>query len=55
MTPALHVTVALHAAGAIALALEPGLWRWVLGALLANHVVLAAGVFSCAAGSSGRT
>jgi peptidoglycan/xylan/chitin deacetylase (PgdA/CDA1 family) len=45
MTPALRVTVALHAAGAIALALEPGLWRWVLGALLANHVVLAAGVF----------
>jgi len=45
MTPALRLTLAVHAAGAIALAVEPGLWRWVLAALLANHLVLTAGVF----------
>jgi peptidoglycan-N-acetylglucosamine deacetylase len=45
MTPALLVTLALHAAGAIALAVQPALWGWVLAVLLANHLVLAAGVF----------
>jgi peptidoglycan/xylan/chitin deacetylase (PgdA/CDA1 family) len=35
-------SVGLHAAGALVLAAAPGQWRAVAGALVANHVVLAA-------------
>lgn len=45
MTPALRVTLALHAAGAALFLAEPGLWRWIAAALIANHLVLSAAVF----------
>jgi peptidoglycan/xylan/chitin deacetylase (PgdA/CDA1 family) len=45
MTPAIRVSIVVHAAGVIVLALGPGVWPWVAAALVANHLVLAAGVF----------
>jgi peptidoglycan-N-acetylglucosamine deacetylase len=45
MTPAIRVSVVVHATGVIVLALAPGVWPWVAAALVANHLVLAAGVF----------
>jgi len=44
-SPALRLTLALHATGVLTLALQPGLWAWVVTALVANHVVLIGGVF----------
>jgi peptidoglycan-N-acetylglucosamine deacetylase len=38
----LQFSIGLHAAAAIALALQPPLWPWWLGALLANHAALTA-------------
>jgi peptidoglycan/xylan/chitin deacetylase (PgdA/CDA1 family) len=35
--PAIQATAALHVGGALALALPSTDWRWVVGALLANH------------------
>jgi peptidoglycan/xylan/chitin deacetylase (PgdA/CDA1 family) len=40
--PLLAGSLALHAAGALALAVAPRHWRAIAGALVANHVVLAA-------------
>lgn len=40
--PLLAGSLALHAAGALALAAAPRQWRTIAGALVANHVVLAA-------------
>jgi peptidoglycan/xylan/chitin deacetylase (PgdA/CDA1 family) len=45
MTSAIRVSIVVHAAGVIVLALAPGVWPWVAAALVANHLVLAAGVF----------
>jgi peptidoglycan/xylan/chitin deacetylase (PgdA/CDA1 family) len=45
MTPALRVTVALHAAGIALLVAAPAWWPWIAAALAANHLVLTAGVF----------
>jgi peptidoglycan/xylan/chitin deacetylase (PgdA/CDA1 family) len=45
MTPALRVTVALHAAGIALLAAAPAWWPWVAAALVTNHLVLTVGVF----------
>jgi peptidoglycan/xylan/chitin deacetylase (PgdA/CDA1 family) len=41
-TPLLLGSIALHAAGAVALAADPRRWRTVAGLLVANHVALAA-------------
>lgn len=40
--PAIRVSMTLHAAGAIALAVHPAWWPWVLGGLAGNHLVLIA-------------
>lgn len=45
MTPVIRVSILVHAAGVIVLALAPGMWPWVGAALIANHLVIAAGVF----------
>lgn len=45
MTPALRLTIALHAAGVVVLAIKPGLWPWIAAALAANHLLLSAAVF----------
>jgi peptidoglycan/xylan/chitin deacetylase (PgdA/CDA1 family) len=44
--PALQVSVLLHAAAAVWLAAHPPAWPWVLGVLLANHLVLLLAVLS---------
>lgn len=43
--PAIHVTLALHAAGVLTLAIQPSLWAWVVIALAANHLILSIAVF----------
>src|SRR5204863_3523670 len=40
--PVVRCSMMLHAAGAIALAVQPVWWPWVLGALAGNHLVLIA-------------
>jgi len=45
MTPAIRVSIALHAVGVIVLIIDPQAWPWVVAAVLANHLVLTAGVF----------
>lgn len=45
MTPAMLLSLILHAAGAVALVLDPGFWPWVAAAVAANHAVLFAAVF----------
>lgn len=45
MTAALRVTLVLHAGGIALLILDPALWPWIAAALVANHVILTAGVF----------
>jgi peptidoglycan/xylan/chitin deacetylase (PgdA/CDA1 family) len=45
MTPALRLTIALHAAGVVVLAIKPGLWPWIGAALAANHLLLSVAVF----------
>lgn len=42
LPPALTASLALHATGLAGLAAAPELWSWVVGALTANHAVLAA-------------
>lgn len=42
---AVQASAALHAAGAAALVLVPGVWPWVLGGLVANHAALAVAGF----------
>jgi peptidoglycan/xylan/chitin deacetylase (PgdA/CDA1 family) len=44
MTPALFCSLVLHAGGAVALAVDFALWPWVAATLVANHLVLLAGV-----------
>jgi peptidoglycan/xylan/chitin deacetylase (PgdA/CDA1 family) len=39
-TPLVGVSMALHATGAVALALAPQSWPWVLGGLAADHAVM---------------
>ena len=43
--PAVRVSAALHALGILTLAIQPGLWLWVVTVLAANHVVLICAVF----------
>lgn len=43
-SPALRLTIAVHAAGVLTLAVQPGLWTWVVTALAANHLVLTGAV-----------
>lgn len=40
--PVIRFSMTLHAAGAIALAVQPALWPWILGGLAGNHLVLIA-------------
>lgn len=42
---AIRLTLAVHAMGALVLAVQPGLWAWVATALAANHLVLTLAVF----------
>ena len=42
--PAVRLSLLLHAAAAATAALQPALWLWALGAVAANHVLLAAAV-----------
>jgi len=42
--PAIGLTLLLHAAGVLVLVLRPSLWPWVLGGLIANHLLLTAAV-----------
>ncbi len=39
-TPLIRVTLVLHALALLAVIVEPGQWRWALGAVLANHALL---------------
>ncbi|MGC2517591.1 MAG: polysaccharide deacetylase family protein [Burkholderiales bacterium] len=43
-TPIIHVSILLHAAALIALAVQPALWPWAVGALVGNHLVVSAAV-----------
>ena len=43
LSPFLRASVALHAAAIPALAVAPGRWPWVAGALIVNHYVTIAG------------
>jgi peptidoglycan-N-acetylglucosamine deacetylase len=45
MTPALRVSIFVHAAGLAVLIVQPGAWPWLLAAVAANHLVLFAAVF----------
>ncbi len=40
LSPALRVSLLLHAAAAVMLATHPEAWRWALGVLAANHLAL---------------
>ncbi len=42
--PAVRLSLLLHAAAVATAALQPALWPWALGAVAANHVLLAAAV-----------
>ena len=44
--PAIRLSILLHSAGAISLALHPALWPWIAAILIANHLVLMGAVFS---------
>lgn len=44
-SPALRLTLAVHLAGVLTLAVQPALWAWVLTALAANHLLLTLAVF----------
>jgi len=39
-TPLIRATLVLHALALLAVIVEPGQWRWALGAVLANHALL---------------
>lgn len=43
--PAIGLSFALHAAGALTLAIQPALWTWVLMALALNHLILVGAAF----------
>ena len=42
--PVMWLTLALHAAGAVALIVVPGWWPWIAGTLVGNHLVLGVAV-----------
>ena len=42
--PAVRLSLLLHAAAVVTAALQPALWPWALGAVIANHALLAAAV-----------
>jgi peptidoglycan-N-acetylglucosamine deacetylase len=42
--PIMRVSVLLHAAALIALAVQPALWPWAVGLLVGNHLVVSAAV-----------
>jgi len=44
-TPAVRLSMLLHAAAVASVALQPPLWPWALGAVVANHLLLTAAVF----------
>ncbi len=39
-TPLIRATIVLHVLALLAVIVEPGQWRWALGAVLANHALL---------------
>lgn len=39
-TPLIRATIVLHVLAPVIVIAEPGLWRWALGAVLANHALL---------------
>ena len=39
-TPLIRATLVLHALALLAVLVEPSQWRWALGAVLANHILL---------------
>lgn len=39
-TPLIRLSVALHLSALMLVVVEPGLWRWALGGVVATHVVL---------------
>ena len=39
-TPAIHATLAIHAGAAVGCLIEPAIWPWALGALVANHALI---------------
>lgn len=43
--PAIRLSMALHAVSALTLIVQPGLWPWAVGALVANHLLLFAASF----------
>jgi peptidoglycan/xylan/chitin deacetylase (PgdA/CDA1 family) len=43
--PALRISALVHAAGALAFALHPGSWAWVVALLACNYLVLGVAVF----------
>jgi peptidoglycan/xylan/chitin deacetylase (PgdA/CDA1 family) len=43
-TPALQLSAAVHACGALLVVLNPGVWQWALGAVVFNHLILTVGV-----------
>ena len=45
MRPAVAISILLHAASALAVALEPRTWPWALAVVIANHLVLFSSVF----------
>jgi peptidoglycan/xylan/chitin deacetylase (PgdA/CDA1 family) len=44
-TPAVRLSMLLHAAAVATVAMQPALWPWALGAVAANHLLLTAAVF----------
>jgi peptidoglycan/xylan/chitin deacetylase (PgdA/CDA1 family) len=38
--PVVRLSVFVHVAGALALTMHPGAWAWVVGALVADHLIL---------------
>jgi peptidoglycan/xylan/chitin deacetylase (PgdA/CDA1 family) len=44
-TPAVWLSMLLHAAAVVTVAVQPALWPWVLGAVAGNHLLLIAAVF----------
>ena len=44
------LTLVLHVIGVVVLIVRPGLWPWVIGALIGNHLVLSAAVLFPRAG-----
>lgn len=41
-TPLIHASLALHVLAVLVIIFEPGYWRWTLGVILANQILLTA-------------